>query len=109
MSELYSAEERAADAARDPMERIRVMEHGRARLSEVQEWIGEEFARIERELAHLRAIRVDRKQPKVFLERPDEVLSALKLGVISKAEARSIMGLKKIRQPAALRRAREGK
>jgi hypothetical protein len=108
LDELYTPEERAEDAAKpDPLDRSRILTHGRMTLSQHEEWIGEEFARVNRELAQLRAIKRDKRQPKVFLETPAEVLKAFELNVLTKSEARKIMGLKATRQPAQLRGARK--
>lgn len=53
-------------------------------------------------------IRKDRARGKVLipLMSAAEVLKAVDLGVITKAEARAMFGLKRRRQPAALRRAK---
>jgi hypothetical protein len=100
MDPFTTLEREAADAAPDPALR-RHEARGRATLAE--QWIADEFEQIERELVLLRAVKRDKRQPKVFLQIPAEVLKAHEQGVISKAEARKILGLKAIRQPVQLR------
>ncbi len=72
----------------------------------VDTWVEDTFKDVYRQLESLTAIKRDKKQPKVWLQMPSEVLKAFELGVVTKAEARDILGLKKVRQPAALARAR---
>lgn len=90
----------------DNLEPARLRHEARKRANMDQEWIADEFERIERELVILRAIKRDKRQPKVFLQMPAEVLKAHDSGIITKAEARKILGLGKTRQPAQLRRAK---
>lgn len=73
-----------------------------------EEWIEDSFAQVHRELAALQAIKRDKKQPVVFLQMPAEVLKAYELTVITKAEARKLLGIaagRKRPQPPALARA----
>lgn len=91
------------------LDRAVAMRHAKDRVLARETWLAEEFAYIEKELANL-SRRLDArpkgKQPTIFLQSPAEVLDAVKLGVVDKAEARALLGLKKRRQPRGLRRAR---
>ena len=92
-------------------ERSLALRQARARALDRDGWIADEFEFIERELTNVRRIVNNRpkgKRPVIYLQDPREVLEAVKLGVVDKAEARSLLGLKKRRQPRGLRRARTG-
>lgn len=73
-----------------------------------EQWVSDTFADVYRRLAAVEAIKRDKRQPKVWLQLPTEVLKAFELGVITKPEARKIMGLAALRkrpQPPGLARA----
>ena len=90
-------------------ERSLALRQARNRAFAREAWIADEFEFIEKELVNLRRVRRPKgKQPAIWLQSPAEVLDAVKLGVVDKNEARQLLGLKKRRQPRALRRARTG-
>lgn len=97
------------DPTLDASRRSSALRLARVRAMTREAWIADEFEFIEKELTNL-AARLSRrpkgKQPVIFLQSPGEVLDAVKLGVIDKPEARALLGLKKRRQPRALRKAR---
>ncbi len=101
LDDLYNPE--TDGESRDHAAEVHRRHEARGRAAANDRWIADEFESIERELTALRAIKRDKRQPKVFLQVPSEVLKAHEQGVITKAEARKILGLSKTRQPAQLR------
>lgn len=106
MEERTATRPPEVDENPDAMDRLRAVQFGRTRLSESMAWIGEELALLQADIARVRAMKTPGGKPKVVFDNPRDILDAFKAGVLTKAEARSMLGLKKIRQPAALRRAR---
>lgn len=93
----------------DEFERTFLLRQARARALDREGWISDEFEILNREIENLKRIKRPKgKQPAIWLQSPAEVLDAVKLGVVDKNEARQLLGLKKRRQPAGLRRARTG-
>lgn len=72
------------------------------------QWVQDALHDLQRQVTALQAIKRDKKQPTVWLQLPNEVLKAFELGVLTKAEARKIMGVPTARkrpQPPQLARA----
>jgi hypothetical protein len=86
-------------------ERSLTLIQARRRALDREQWIGDEFEFIEKELVRLRAIKRPKgRQPNVYFVTAAEVLKAFDSKVIDRNETRKILGLGRKRQPAQLRR-----